>query len=485
MINLIENELKKVFKKKTIYILLIIIVGYILLVNVITRVTDNGYQNYYYYDGDIEYYEHHLSSLDPNSTSEKSEYLDIKCQLELAKLTQKYGNNSWQAYVINNILIEDINTIVNHEYSGSITEEEFSTAKQNYDMAISKFETNDWKYFVEQDLSKINLLLKNQNKLKQSVQDKQELNSINDTIYDLELQKQINEWRLEKNISYAPSFLNTALQTYYNNQLSLHGYENTNIDSLSSEELQYYRHVLEEANLNKYYIENNITLDSNSRDIFINLFGNYELFILIVGIVIAGSIVSEEFSRGTIKLLLVKPYNRLKILLAKFIVCILVLCITIAFIYTFQLVVGGIINGFEGLSLPAIVYNFDTNRVQTINLLAYVALIGLCKLPIYILLSTLAFACSTLFTNTALAVSVPFLGYIGSSIINQLALMYDFKQIVYFVTPNWDLTYYLFGGLPLFKGTTLPFSILICLVYLLIMVVVSCIVFKKRDIKNI
>ena len=243
--------------------------------------------------------------------------------------------------------------------------------------------------------------------------------------------------------------------------------------------------MLEEANLNRYYIENNITIDSNSRDIFINLFGNYELFILIVGIVIAGSIVSEEFNRGTIKLLLVKPYNRIKILFSKFIVCILVLLITIAFIYAFQLVAGGIINGFDGLSIPAIVYNFDTNQVETINLLAYVALIGVCKLPIYILLTTLAFACSTIFTNTALAVAVPFLGYIGSSIINQLALLYDFKQIIYFVTPNWDLTYYLFGGTPLFKGTTVPFSIAICLVYLVVMLVISSIVFKKRDIKNI
>ena len=62
---------------------------------------------------------------------------------------------------------------------------------------------------------------------------------------------------------------------------------------------------------------------------------------------------------------------------------------------------------------------------------------------------------------------------------------YNVKQIIYFVTPNWDFTYYLFGGTPLFKELTVPFSLIVCLVYFLIMVVVSCIVFKKRDLSLI
>ena len=137
------------------------------------------------------------------------------------------------------------------------------------------------------------------------------------------------------------------------------------------------------------------------------------------------------------------------------------------------------------MSIPAIIYNFDTNTVQTMNVIAYVALIGICKFPIYLLLTTLAFTCSTIFTNTALAVAVPFLGYMVSSLINQFALAYNIKQIIYFVTPNWDLSYYLFGGTPLFKNLTAPFSIIVCLIYLIIMVITSIIVFKKRDIKNI
>lgn len=35
------------------------------------------------------------------------------------------------------------------------------------------------------------------------------------------------------------------------------------------------------------------------------------------------------------------------------------------------------------------------------------------------------------------------------------------------------------------EGLTMPFSIIICLVYFLIMIVTSFIVFKKRNIKNV
>ena len=485
MINLIGNEFKKVFKKKTIYILLIIIIGYIMLTNIIIKLTDDGYKYNYYYEGDIEYYESCLSDLDPNNPSEYPYFAEYKRQVEVLNLTKKYGNNSWQAYIINTKLPGYIDTMINYEYSNGVTKEEYDKAKQSYDKALVKLEAGDWKYFANQEIEYTKSNIKEQQALLETTEDQATIDSIKQTIANLEIDKQTQEWRLEKDISYAPSFLNTAIQQYYVNQTTLNQYSSKNIEELAADELSYYQEALKNASLNRYYIENNISLDSNSRNLFINLFGNYELFILIVCIVIAGSIISEEFNRGTIKLLLVKPYNRIKILFSKFIVCLIILSLTIAFIYVFQLLAGGIINGFDGMATDAIVFNFDTNKVENINLFAYVGLTGLCKLPMYILLTALAFTCSTLFTNTALAVSVPFLGYIASSLINQFALLYNIKQIIYFVTPNWDLNCYLFGGTPLFDGLSLPFSIIICVIYLVIMLVLDCIVFKKRDIKNI
>lgn len=486
MINLIRNEFAKVFKKKTIYILLFITLGYIILSNIIIRATSDQNNTYYYFDDDVKYYESQLAELDPKDPADLSMYIDTKVNLETSKLTKEYGSKSWQAYVINAVLPSYIETMASHDYSNEITEEAYKEAKQAYDAALDKFKADDWKYFVNKDLDDINASLKEQYALKEKTEDTQELNSINQTIANLETKKQVNEWRLEKNISYAPSFLNNALDNYLSSQSNLASYEGRDLSRLSADELQDYNNSIENANLNKYYIENSITLKyGDNRDILLDLFSQYELFILIIVIVIAASIVSDEFNKGTIKLLLVKPYNRIKILMSKFIVCMCILVLAIVFIALSQFIFGGIIQGFDGLSTPAIFYNFDTNQVETMNIFPYICLTGLCKLPIYILLTTLAFACSTIFANTALAVALPFLGYIAASFINQLSLAYNVKQIIYFVTPNWDLTQYLFGGSPMFSGMSLPFSIIVCLVYLAIMLVVSGIVFKKRDIKNI
>ena len=112
---------------------------------------------------------------------------------------------------------------------------------------------------------------------------------------------------------------------------------------------------------------------------------------------------------------------------------------------------------------------------------------AIAMLPQYILLMTLAFAISTVLTNTPMAIALPILGIFGSEIIN--ALLYTnfekAKFLLYFVTPNWDLSMYAFGKLPMFEGLTLGFSISICVIYFAILLGMSILTFKNRDIKNI
>lgn len=240
MINLIGNELKKVFKKKTIYILLVIIIGYILLSNIIIKLTDEGYKYNYYYEGDIEYYESSLSNLDPNNPSEYPYFAEYKRQVEVLKLTKEYGNNSWQAYVINSKLPGYIDTMIEYEYSKGVTEETYNEAKSDYDTALEKLEVGDWKYFAEQEIEYTNKSIEEQQELLKTATDQETINSIKQTIANLEVDKQTEEWRLEKNISYAPSFLNSAIQDFYVSQTALNGYLNRNIENLEAEELSYY-----------------------------------------------------------------------------------------------------------------------------------------------------------------------------------------------------------------------------------------------------
>ena len=217
----------------------------------------------------------------------------------------------------------------------------------------------------------------------------------------------------------------------------------------------------------------------------IDVFYNYEIIILVVIIMCAGVMISEEFNKGTIKLLLVRPYKRTTILVAKFITCLIMIAIAILFVICIQFIVGGCVFGWDSLKLPVIQYNFNTEQVIKLGIIPYLLQITVARLPIYILLVTLSFAISTICNNSPLAIALPLLGYMASSTINMVAQAYHWDWIKYFVTPNWDLTQYLNGGLPEFEGLTAGFSIAICAVYFIIMMVPTFEVFKRKNIKNI
>ena len=65
------------------------------------------------------------------------------------------------------------------------------------------------------------------------------------------------------------------------------------------------------------------------------------------------------------------------------------------------------------------------------------------------------------------------------------AEIFEIEILKYIVTLNWDWTVYLFGGTSPYKGVTFPFSVIICLIYFIVLLMLSFVVFKKRNIKNI
>ena len=62
-----------------------------------------------------------------------------------------------------------------------------------------------------------------------------------------------------------------------------------------------------------------------------------------------------------------------------------------------EMLVGGVLFGFDSLSVPVIEYNFNTNMLEEINVFAYLGIQTLAQLPMIVLLATLAFVLSTLF----------------------------------------------------------------------------------------
>ena len=101
MSSLVKNELTKIFKKKSIYIALIIALIFVILTNCI----DKFFRNRTYYSSNyraqLAYLNQELENLDPNKETDISMYIDIKSQIEICEMIEKYKDEDWKEQIIN------------------------------------------------------------------------------------------------------------------------------------------------------------------------------------------------------------------------------------------------------------------------------------------------------------------------------------------------------------------------------------------------
>lgn len=470
--NLIKNEITKVLRKKGIYIMLIIIIAYVVLSNFLykyfynkTLISDE------YSEENISILKDEMQSLDTNLSSDLEIYVSYKTTIDTYELLKKYDKNSWQYEIIKENGTDYISQINQCKYILK-NENALKTVQNQYDEFLKKLDKNNWRTFAEEELAM----------LKQTTKDQTEIDK-SDNSQDIQIEAL--EMRLKYNIEYGNNYKNKALSNYVQNSLMVADLEKNN--NKTYEEKQQYQEAKAEQTKSKYAIENDkdIYSENNLRSMLLKTLSEYELFIIITIVLVAGAIVSDEFNKGTIKLLLVRPYKRSKILLAKFITVLITLLATIIVVCILQFIISGIFFGFNSLNIPVVEYNFNSEKIIEMSIFKKMLIQIAGKLPIYILLGTLAFSLSTLFNNTAVAISVTLLGYMSSDIINQFAHYFKIKWLKFFVTPNWDFTQFYFGKLPNMEGITLLFSAAICLVYFIIMLTYSFLVFKHRNIKNV
>lgn len=491
MTNLIKNELYKVFKRKSIYILLSIMLCIITLNTFLTKkysiedpVSTSAEEKY-----ELQELKRTIDSYDKNSPGEKEEYYNTLSNIELYELTDKY-KEPWKKILIRENLRDIIHSMNNAKYIEKDIEA-YNEYKKEYNKFLKELDSNSWKYFVNKEIKittdEIASLEKEREKAK------------NKELYNSRIKKEKNKLeklklRLEKDIPYDNNYLNTALEDYKQAPQTYKDFKESVIKNASEfnikEEYQIKRQYIEymknNAN-NKYIIDNKVDINSpkTTRNLLINTLSDNFLFIMIIIAAGAGSIVSTEFDKGTIKLLLVRPYSRNKILLSKYIVSMFMIIFAILSAFIMQLIIGGIFFGFSSLNIPVVIYNFVQNKVMHINLFKYIFDNVLAVLPEFILLATLAFAISTITNVSTLGVALPIVGVGAADIINLIAINRNIIPLKYFVTLNWNFTNYLYGGVNSFPTLSIPFSILICAIYFLIMIITAFIIFNKRNIKNI
>jgi ABC-2 type transport system permease protein len=231
--------------------------------------------------------------------------------------------------------------------------------------------------------------------------------------------------------------------------------------------------------INSYRIQHHIPPDTSYH--IWNFVDDSKQLIVIAGlftIIISAGIVASEFNWGTVKLLLIRPITRIRILLSKYITVLLFAFFMLVLLFVVSTVMGAIL--FGPPEQPSIYLNYDNGKVIEQNMVVHLLIYyGLDSINM-IMLSTMAFMISAVFRNNSLAVGLSiFLMLTGTQITELLAMKFSWAKYILFA--NTDLTPY-FDGTPLMEGMTLAFSVFVLLVYFFLFLFLAFYIFKKRDI---
>lgn len=241
-----------------------------------------------------------------------------------------------------------------------------------------------------------------------------------------------------------------------------------------------------------YGIENNIPDLKDVNDARSVLNRTYEIYIIlgvILVIIIGGGMVASEFSKGTIRLLLIRPVSRWKVLLSK-LLSLLIIGFAVSVIGIVILSIStGFVYGMDTYKIPLLeTYN---NGIIEVNFFKYlIPKIALSSISI-IFIASLVFMISTLAKNTALAVAISMVLYLGTPFITELLVSMNQIWIVNTFIPYINSSY--FRLMPMTEeilasthGMAMNFLSggIQLLILSILMLIITFGIFIKKDVKN-
>jgi ABC-2 type transport system permease protein len=230
--------------------------------------------------------------------------------------------------------------------------------------------------------------------------------------------------------------------------------------------------------VNDYHLEKNIRSTDGTMWDGINGSASLMIVITIFTIIIAGDSLAGEFSTGTIKLLLIRPANRVKILASKYISFLLFSMLLLLTLFVISVVINGILYGFGYMDLALIGTNTDGQIIEKsmfLNLWKTYLLNGVST----VMYVTMAFMISSAFRSSAMAIGFSIGALFAGNIILEVLQKYEWSKYLLFA--NTDLTQYL-NGSPFQGGMTLSFSIEVLALYFFVFNLVSWFLFTRRDV---
>ena len=238
----------------------------------------------------------------------------------------------------------------------------------------------------------------------------------------------------------------------------------------------------------EYFVENNINPITPSAARFTVDFAEQSLvlFIPLLILILGADLVSGEFSKKTVKVLLTRAIPRWKILFSKYIALIMMTTLVLLLMGASATLISGLYFRYWGFGEPIatgfrlINGSLDAQNVILISRIQYLVLIYALAWVVSIVIATLIMMVSVLVKTTASAIGIIMATLIGGQFLQYFLSEWPIAK--YFFVSNLDLSKYLTGSYQPIEGMNLAFSIAVLLSWAVVSLLISFIVFSKEDV---
>lgn len=216
-------------------------------------------------------------------------------------------------------------------------------------------------------------------------------------------------------------------------------------------------------------------------------FLDYSMIVALFGVLLGGWLIASEYQQGTIRLLMIRPKTRIKILSAKFTAALLIALFVDLLGSLLNFVTNGICYGFTDYTFPNYTVTGATGFIAY-----FLPKLIICLIPI-VFAFTIAFMLSVVVKNIAVSIIVPISLFIASTIIMGV-FSYSYGRMmtwlaytpIPFIQISSFFQQYSMVQQMMQNGVTLslPYGIILLLLLSAFFTFISVLVFKKRDIVN-
>ena len=174
--------------------------------------------------------------------------------------------------------------------------------------------------------------------------------------------------------------------------------------------------------------------------------------------------------------------------LSKLVTLIMFVSIIVVSAYVICYGISGAVFGYKGFGMPVFTgfkvvgTDVDMSAVHAVSQWQYMLMQAGLIWFVSIIVAMLAFMVSVLVRSTAASIVIMMAALIAGTILTNMAASWESAKYLFMV--NLELPDYLSGGLPPIEGMNLGFSLIVLSVWGAASLVVSFLVFTKRDILN-